>query len=408
MATQLRTLGPDDWHSWYGGFVRAFGEDGDPTDSDLWRGVLEFDRGLAAVDGDLIIGTSGTCSLRTAVPGGAVVPTGGLTMVSVAPTHRRRGVLRDMLRWQLDDTHRRGEPLAALTASEPAIYGRFGYGVATQWLTVRVDTTRVRVAQPPGAEELRFRAADPKKALAECEALYARTVTTRPGMLERSPAWQRVQVADPPQERHGASALRCVLVERDGQLAGYARYHVTPRWTDGGADGQVRVEELVADAPAPYAALWRFLSEIDLTSKVIATRRPTDDPLVQLVSDMRRCELRLRDSMHLRPVEVGAALAARTYQVPVDVVLAVSDSFCPWNEGRWRLSGDSTGAVCERTDAPAELALSVRELGAAYLGGVSLTAQAAAGQVTELRRGALGRASLAFGSDIDPFLPHGF
>lgn len=408
METRLRQLESAEWDAWFGGLMRAFGEDADPTDSRMWRETLGLDRSLAAVDGDLIVGTSGTFSLRTAVPGGALVPTGGLTMVSVAATHRRRGILRDMVRWQLDDTYRRGEPLAALTASEPGIYGRFGYGVASQWLSMRVDTARVRIAQPAGGEELRFRAADPGESLAECEALYARTFAERPGTLERSPAWQRMQIADLPQERQGASALRCVLVERGGELAGYARYSVTPRWNAAGADGQVNVWELLADTPTSYAALWRFLAEIDLTSTVVASKRPVDDPVVHLASDVRRCELGLRDAMHLRPVEVGAALAARSYQVPVDVVLEVTDAFCPWNEGRWRLSADAAGARCERTVDPAELALSVRELGASYLGGVSLTAQAAAGQVTELRRGVLSRASLAFGSDVAPFLSHGF
>jgi len=107
-------------------------------------------------------------------------------------------------------------------------------------------------------------------------------------------------------------------------------------------------------------------------------------------------------------VDVGAAFQARTYQAPVDVVFEVEDAFCPWNEGRWRLTGDVKGASCERTTDSADLALPVRELGSAYLGGISLTALAAAGRVRELRPGALAEASLAFGSAVAPWLPHGF
>jgi predicted acetyltransferase len=136
--------------------------------------------------------------------------------------------------------------------------------------------------------------------------------------------------------------------------------------------------------------------------------RPVDDAWQYLVSDIRRCLPRLRDSVYVRLVDVGAALAARTYQAPVDVVFEVEDAFCPWNSGRWRLSGDAKGASCERTaDAP-ELALSVRELGAAYLGGVSLTALAAAGRIRELRPGVLAQASVGFGSAVAAWLPHGF
>lgn len=116
----------------------------------------------------------------------------------------------------------------------------------------------------------------------------------------------------------------------------------------------------------------------------------------------------MKDALHVRLVDVGAALEARTYQTPVDVVFEVEDSFCPWNEGRWRLTGDAKGASCVRTEDSPDLALSVRELGVVYLGGVSLASLAAGGLVRELRQGALAEASSAFASTVAPWLPHGF
>jgi predicted acetyltransferase len=157
-----------------------------------------------------------------------------------------------------------------------------------------------------------------------------------------------------------------------------------------------------------YAALWDFLTSIDLTSKLTFNNRPADDPVQHLVSDIRRCLFGFRDGLHVRLVDVAAALAARTYSAPVDVVLDVEDAFCPWNTGRWRLTGDPKGASCERTAEPAELTLSVRDLGVAYLGGYGLPALAAAGLVRELRPGALAEASTAFRSGLEPWLPHGF
>jgi predicted acetyltransferase len=134
-----------------------------------------------------------------------------------------------------------------------------------------------------------------------------------------------------------------------------------------------------------------------------------DDAVLRLVSDVRRCEVRVRDGLYVRLVELGAALEARTYRAPVDVVLEVEDAFCPWNAGRWRLTADAKGAAtCRRTDDEPDVALAVTELGSAYLGGVSLTTLAAAGLVRELRAGALAGASLAFSSDVQPWCPHGF
>ncbi|MEU3839182.1 GNAT family N-acetyltransferase [Streptomyces sp. NPDC028635] len=409
-GAELRVLRPEDFEQWYGTLLRAFGGVAESEEERaLWRDLTEFDRSLAAWDGDAVVGTAGAFSFLLTVPGGAAVPAAGVTMVGVAATHRRRGLLTAMMRRQLDDVRLRGEPLAVLTASEPSIYGRFGYGAASHQLGAEIDTARVSLAVPQGTDDVRLRYAEPGDAVRECEAVYARLVPGRPGMLARHrPGWERVGLLDPESERDGASPLQCVLAEHGGEVVGFARFRVKPAWGPGGHDGTVILTELYGLHPAAQAALWRFLYDIDLTSTLVVRGRPVDEAWQYQVSDIRRCVLRMRDQYYVRLVDVGAALAARTYQAPVDVVLEVSDPFCPWNEGRWRLSGDAKGASCERTTDPADLALSVRELGAAYLGGVPLTALAAAGRVRELRGGALTEASVAFGSAVAPWLPHGF
>ncbi|RFU84867.1 GNAT family N-acetyltransferase [Streptomyces triticagri] len=410
MSYDIRVLEPADWDRWFSTLELAFGGIAETAEvRELDRAVTEYARSIGVWDGDRVIGTAGAFSFQLTVPGGSLVPTAGVTMVGVSPVHRRRGVLTAMMRRQLDDVRALGEPLAVLTASEPAIYGRFGYGVASQKLSAEVETARVALSVPPGTDDVRLRLAAPADVLDECEALYARLVPGRPGMIARLPGWERRMVADPAEDREGASPLQCVVAERAGETVGFARYRIKPVWRPGSVpEGEVRLDDLEALDPAAYAALWRFLFGIDLTSRIVAGDRPVDDAFQHLVSDARRCGLRLRDGLYLRPVEVGAALEARTYAAEVDVVLAVEDTFCPWNTGRWRLSGDAKGASCERTTDPAELALSVREIGSAYLGGCSLDSLAAAGRVRELREGALVRASAAFASVRAPWLPHGF
>ncbi|MET7453329.1 GNAT family N-acetyltransferase [Streptomyces sp. NPDC005574] len=409
MGTEMRVLRRDEWDEWYDSLIRGFG--GVPEAAEeraVFRDLTEIDRSLGVWDGDACVGTAGAFRFRLTVPGGAPVPAAGVTMVSVAATHRRRGVLRSLMRRQLDDVRSWGEPLAVLTASEPAIYGRFGYGAATRHVNARIDTDRVRLTVPPGTDDVRLRYAAPADALEACEAVYARLVSGRPGMVARNPGWERLWVLDPESGRDGASPLQCVVAERDGEVVGYARFRVKADWEPAGPKGTVVAQDVEALDPAAHAALWRFLFDIDLTSAIDTRRRPVDEPWHHLVSDIRRCSLLVRDSLYVRLVEVGAALRARTYQAPVDVVLEVEDAFCPWNAGRWRLTGDAKGASCERTEDAADLALSVRELGAAYLGGVSLAALGAAGLVRELRQGALAEAALGFGSAVAPWLPHGF
>ncbi|MFB6556201.1 GNAT family N-acetyltransferase [Streptomyces sp. NPDC056405] len=409
LMTELRVLRQGEWDQWYGTLIRAFsGVPESAEELELFNALTEVDRSLGVWEGDDCVGTAGAFGFRMTVPGGAEVAAAGVTMVSVAATHRRRGVLTSMMRRQLDDVRSWGEPLAVLTASEPAIYGRFGYGAATFQINAEIDTNRVRLSVPDGTDDVRLRYAAPADVLDVCEAVYARLVPGRPGMLARRPGWERLGLLDPESEREGASPLQCVVARRDGEVTGYARFRVRPAWGNEGPGGTVVVEDLAGLDPATDAALWRFLFDIDLTSALTARGRPVDEAWQHQVSDIRRCRPVLRDALYVRLVDVGAALTARTYQTPVDVVFEVEDAFCPWNAGRWRLTGDAKGASCERTSDAADLALTVRELGAAYLGGVSLVSLGAAGRIRELRRGALAEASVGFGSDVAPWLPHGF
>ncbi|MFB7913423.1 GNAT family N-acetyltransferase [Streptomyces sp. NPDC056061] len=410
MTTELRVLRPSEWNQWFECLELAFGGVAEPPEQrELDEQLTEHERSLGIWDGSDVVATSGAFSFRVAVPGGTLVPAAGVTMVSVAATHRRRGLLTSMMRRQLDDVRALGEPLAVLTASEPVIYGRFGYGAATRQMSLVIDTDRVRLTVPDGTDAVRLRHAKPDEATAACESVYDRLVAGRPGTPAHGPGWERKSMVDPVSAREGGSAQQCVLAEVDGEVVGYVTYRIKPEWDLSGPKGTVRIGDLAALDPAAYAALWRFVFDIDLTSTVEARNRPVDDAVLHLVSDVRRCGIRIRDSLHVRLVELGAALEARTYQAPVDVVFEVEDAFCPWNAGRWRLTGDAKGAAtCRRTEDAADLALTVRELGSAYLGGESLTALAGAGRVRELRPGALAEASRAFASDVAPWLPQGF
>lgn len=409
MTIEVRALDKAFHEEWHGNLVLAFGgvEDA-PEERALWGALMEYDRALAAWDGDRLVGSAGGFAFRLSVPGGALVPVTGVTMVSVATTHRRRGVLTSMMRRQLDDVRALGEPLAVLTASEPAIYGRFGYAAASRRLIGRIDTDRVRLSVPAGTDELRLRRVGLEEGLAACESVYARRVPGRPGMLVRRPGWERLTVLDPERDRAGFSPLQCVLAERDGEVVGYTRFRIKPEWDDAGPKGTVQVRDLYGLDPAAYAALLRYLFSVDLTSTLDLPDSPVDTAWQELVSDVRRCRMRLYDGLYVRLVDVGAALSARTYRTPVDVVLDVEDAFCPWNAGRWRLTGGPAGAHCVRTEREADLSLSVRELGAVYLGGPALSGLKAAGRVVEHRAGALEEATIAFGSSVAPWLPHGF
>ncbi|MFL6116897.1 MAG: GNAT family N-acetyltransferase [Catenulispora sp.] len=378
---------------------------------DLWMAVLPLARTVAAFDGDEMVSTGGDLPFELTVPGGGTVPAAGVTMISVKATHRRRGILTSVMRHQLHGWHERGaEPVAMLYASEPAIYGRFGYALGTQALALTIPRGDNGLSAVPGIDKFRMRMADPRAAYERCQAVYEACRPSRPGMLSRvGDAWRELRLNDIEYVRHGAGLLRCVVAEdASGTAAGFAWYRAKEDYTNPARpDCEVQVKEIYAHDLASYVALWRFLLDLDLTSEIQANVA-SDDPLMSLLADPRQTVPRLLDMVYVRLVDVDRALAARRYATPVDVVFEVSDPFCPWNTGRWRLSGDADGAVCEATTDPADLVLGPRELGAAYLGGVPLSVLGRAGRIEELRAGALAAASRALVSDVAPFVPFGF
>jgi predicted acetyltransferase len=390
-----------------------------PASPAFWARALrlfEPDRSLAAFDatlpeGETLVGTTGAYSLRMTVPG-AALPVAGVTAVSVLPSHRRRGVLRSLMRRQLADVAARGEePVAVLWASETPIYGRYGYGRASSSAYFRFERgDGAMAATAPADPALTLRLAEPQAATAELAKVYDAVLATQPGFFARTEDWWARVLADDPEERHGFSPLRCLLAADGSGVRGYALYATVPRWDEatGLPDGSLAVREVMAADPAAGAALWHSLLTWDLVTSVTADLRSADDPVLYQLLDQRRARVHVSDGVWVRIIDLRGALSRRAYSGPVDVVLEVTDDLLAGNAGRWRLRAEGADVSCARTDRPADLALDVRELGAAYLGGTRLGTLAAAGLVSELRPGTVNRLSAAMTWDPAPWCPQIF
>jgi predicted acetyltransferase len=379
---------------------------------------IEYDRAFVASDGATIVGTTGSYGFRMRVPG-ALAAVAGVTLVGVLPTHRRRGILSSLMRRQLDDLHERGEAVAALFASEAVIYSRFGYGRAS-WqagYSLRAGEGELAAGVPTDGS-LRLRITEPRAARPELAKVYETVLGERPGFFARNETWWGRALVDDPEKRSGASPLRCVLAEDTAGPRGYALFSGRERWDQDAllAEFAIEVREVVTADPAATAAIWGDLLSRDLTTEFHVPMRPVDDPLLHLLADPRRVRSRITDALWVRLVDVAGALAQRRYACPVDVVIEVADDGCRWNRGRWRLTtggpsvagtGAAAGfrATCERTTGPADIALPVQALGAAYLGGTRLGPMAAAGLVAELRPGALASLSTALSWDPAHWCP---
>jgi predicted acetyltransferase len=405
VSIEVRTCASREEVRWaLGPIWHYFGSDV-PTEEQLERilPVLPPERVHSVWEDGLAVGGAGAYAFELTVPGGRV-PAAGIMGVGVLPTHRRRGILRAMMRAQLDDVHRRREPVAYLWSSEDTLYGRFGFGLASFSGEVDVPRERTSFAQP-FERQGRARLVPLDEALERLRPVYDRFALETPGMFSRTRAWWNARVlSDPESRRRGGGALQCVVIELDGRPAAYALYRLSLSFEAGVSAGAVDVVEAIGNSPAATREVWRYLLDVDWMARLRAWLLPVDHPLFFLLAEPRRLHFRLRDGLWVRLVDLEAALAGRSYFEGAPVVLEVADSFCPWNEGRWRVGAGGA----ERTDSSADLRLDVTALGSVYLGGFTFAQLERAGRVEELRTGAVVAADALFHTDRAPWCPEIF
>jgi predicted acetyltransferase len=381
----------------------AFGEELPANELERQGAIMPLDRILVASDGDSPVGTAASYPFELTAPGGSAVAAAGVTWCGVLPSHRRRGVLSELMRNQLTDLHRRGEPLAILWASEAPIYGRFGYGIAASELAINAERDAFALRDDQGRRgTVRLVTAD--EALELVPPLYESVRLSRPGYVSRSRAWwQHGVLADPEHWRDGAGPKFFALLAFDREAVAYAAYRLKSNWAEGAPRGELRVADVVATTPEATREIWRFLFGVDLVERVRCARLdPAWSPFL-VVDDPRRLHVSVHDGLWLRFVDLEAALRARVYPEGAETVLHVEDALFEHNAGTWRV-----GPEVGRTSGEADVAISVADLAAPYLGAFTFEQLALAGRVRELRPGGVGRASTAFVTPLPPFCPEGF
>jgi predicted acetyltransferase len=376
--------------------MRGFHQDYDADAATAARAVLEPERCFGfTVDGRWV-STCGAYTRVMTVPGGTV-PTAAISLVTVNPGYRRRGLLTQMMTSQLTGLAERGEPVALLWASESAIYGRYGYGPATRVVQLEGSTRRTAFRSDVDLGPGSVGEVDAAECRRVVEGLHASLLPARPGALDRPPAWWDAVFFDHPSRRHGATAARYALHhDRTGRPDGYLTFRLGAADSGDPDPGQtVRVAVLDSTDIRGHARLWRFVLDLDLVTRFEGPAAP-DEPLRHLVADPASVQSRSVDGTYVRLVDVARALEARRYAVPVDVVLGVRDPLLAHNTGSYRLQGGPDGASVERVGTAADVELDVRELATLYLGGTPATELARAGLLQERAPGAVTALSAAF------------
>jgi predicted acetyltransferase len=383
---------------------------GPPPDEAVVEARLEawdLERCLAAFDGKgTQCGSARAFATELTVPGG-VVAAAGVSAVGVLPTHRRQGHLRRMMHDQLTDVAERGEPVAVLVAAEYPIYGRYGYGVATEACGIKLDAPSAADGwrdDPSGTVEL----VDNDTFYAKVVELYGRARLRAPGHIVYDAEYWSVVLGTaswvPGDEKEQARNARKVLWrDDDGQVQGAAMYAVKDNWVHNRPQNELAVDMMVTATDEAERELVRFLAAVDWVASARLGLRPIDDPLPLWLNDGRAANLVDRsDHIWARVLDVPAALSARRYGTTGRLVIEVDDPL-GFAAGRYALDGGPDGAACARTTDDPDLAVPVGGLGAAYLGGQPWARLAAAGWADERRDGALDRATAMFTAPRAPW-----
>ncbi len=390
MALTIRPVTEDELDRYMELVQMAFGGKPEEGEAERIREVIGLDRTFAAFDRsdgtDRMVATMAAYGLQLTVPGTDAgpadaghppdqsgpapgVPAAGLTRVAVAATHRRRGILRAMIEAHFADAVANAEPLSVLWASELAIYGRFGYGPASDALRLSYDNRAAAIVAPDEPDEVAYAEGD--EAVETLPALREQDRLGRPGHFHRTETWwTHRNFADHEFWREGASPLRTVIARRDGRPVGYATFRQAPRWTDHDLpDGEIKVIEVSGLDLRARHTLWWFLSNIDLHTKVSYWSLPTDSELPWLATNQRAVIRHLTDGLQVRVLDVIGALEGRRWSEPGRLDIEVLDTSWPDAAGTYRLTvADDGTAHVARTDDEPELRLHPAALGALYLG----------------------------------------
>lgn len=406
---QLVTATDDTFADFFAAGVRGFHGEFHTDEFEAERPTANPQRFFGyQVDGRWV-STCGSFDRVMMTPGGSV-PVGAVTIVTVSPGYRRRGLLREMMHHQLTETMESGErPLALLWASESNIYGRFGYGCVTSMaeLSGLTDETAFRPGVELGTgsvDEVGY-----EEYLSAAPGIRESLLSDRPGHLERPEVFWRSDLYDPERHRQGAGPRRFALhFAPDGTPDGFASFRIKRSSTITDLGAEVMISELDATTPQAYARLWRWLLDLDLVRAFSRRKAPADDPIRRMVANPRMIKTRLIDGTYARILDVAAALSARTYATDLDAVLEVEDTFLSQVAGRYHLRAGPGGATVERSDAQPDVTLGISALSASYLGAIPLTEFLRAGLLAEHTAGAAAAISTAFASSRAPSCPDDF
>jgi predicted acetyltransferase len=405
MDIEIRPCQNDDELRVFDGVTNYVFANNEPRSFEEYRKFFQPEWSRCAFVDGRIATTTGAYPFRVRL-NGASVAMAGVTAVGTLPNYRRRGLLRATMKEALAGYRKAGQHIAILWASMGAIYQRFGYGLASQYITYVFDPRFVQLQQPPpvvGQVDMLTK----DDALPVCREVYKRFSAPRNLMIDRHPLmWEAMLNRDT--KPHYFAIWR----DGEGTPRGYLIYQTEepPRDEPEPSPEQVmRVLDFAYETTEAWIQLWEFIRGHDLVERVYMNGVAEDDPAMALLLEPRQLRRRTNDGIWMRIVDVERALPQRPYAESGRLRIGiVDDDLCPWNNGIFEIEADSDGAAVRRVDGDPQLTMRPRALASLLSGMWSATYLARAGAIEAADEAALRFADRAFATSYRPWCPNGF
>ena len=321
---------------------------------------------LCAFDDGRMVASYGAIPFTMRANGNAV-SMAGVTAVATAPEYRRRGIVRRIVTKSFEDMRENGQAVAALWASQAAIYQRYQYSMTSVLRRYSVDTVDVAFfdGDTGSASVARTPVVD---GLDQCREIYKAFIADRTGYLHRARVlWFNNVLADVAED---GPVQMAICRDADGQPVGYAIYTLRSSRVNHEARSQeIKVRDLAWLTPDAYRSLWAFLAQHDLVGRIVWETAPLDDPAPELFQEPRMLRAEDREGVWLRVVDAARALEGRGYDRAGTLSIGIHpDPATPWNDGVVVLDASPDGARVSAGSGDPDISVTLKALASLYTG----------------------------------------
>lgn len=365
-------------------------------------------RALALADNDKIIGTANSFSEYISLPTNKSSKVAAVSYVSVQPTHRRQGILSEMMKLQLNQIYSQyKEPLAILWPSETAIYGRFGYA-PTREKHYKISKHNAKFISGLNDYPLETKILNKKEAINSYLEINNNLMNKRPGVMKLTKKWAERRIEDLSSKYLSTGPSYFVGIYDANKLVGFVTYTIEGSNEYGNMPSSLNIWDIIYINDKAAINIWNYCLNIDLVDEIYAKGVPEDDVLESLLISPGSLNARVTTGFWIRIVDVIKALETRSYNEKGKLIFNLSDSIINQNNNTFLLDTKNQNPTCKISTESPDIEITINGLSEIYLGTFNLNNLIASQNLKIINKKIINFINRAFKENNTPFCPMHF